>query len=211
MSSDPILAAQYWNSNASMIADCARLGYLDEDWLTLDPTYGKGNWWKEFSPNKLIAHDIKIDGVDFRDLPYDDEYFDAVAYDPPYVSVGGRSTSGMPGFLDAYGLEEAPRTPDQLQEYINSGLVECARVLKKKGFLLVKCQDYISSGKLWIGTHWTQRCAISEGLEVVDRLEYLVAAPRPQPPGRKQVHARRNYSTLFVFQKKYSLSTLSNR
>lgn len=178
------------------------MGYLKEDWTILDPTYGKGNWWKEFRPEKLFYHDIKLDGIDFRNLPYEDEFFDAVAYDPPYVSIGGRSTSNIKGFLGLYGLEEAPESPAELQDYMNSGLVECARVTKKKGFLLVKCQDYISRGKFWNGTYLTQKCAMESGLEVFDRLEYLVGTPRPQPPGRRQIHARRNLSTLFVFVKK---------
>jgi hypothetical protein len=36
----PILAATSWRSNAELIADCAALGYLRANWLTLDPTYG---------------------------------------------------------------------------------------------------------------------------------------------------------------------------
>lgn len=34
-----------WANNAELIADCARLGYLRSDWLTLDPTYGNGRFW----------------------------------------------------------------------------------------------------------------------------------------------------------------------
>jgi hypothetical protein len=199
--SEIILAAQYWNNNSELIADCARLGYLDKDWLTLDPTYGKGNWWNEFRPNELVTHDIAIDGVDFRRLPYPDNHFDVVAYDPPYVSVGGRQTTGIKEFYSSYGLEEAPHTPRGLQMYINMGLAEAFRVVKPKGFILVKCQDYISSGKLWIGTFYTQEYALVLGLHTEDRFEFITKSSRPQPAGRRQVHARRNVSTLFVFKK----------
>ena len=44
---------------------------------------------------------------DFRGMWYRDEVFDAVAFDPPYVSVGGRSTSGINGMHAAYGMDGA--------------------------------------------------------------------------------------------------------
>jgi len=201
MPCEPILAAQYWNNNSELIADCARLGYLDKDWLTLDPTYGKGNWWNDFRPHRLVAHDIAMDGVDFRKLPYPDNHFDAVAYDPPYVSVGGRTTTGIKEFYDAYGLEEAPLTPSGLQMYINMGLSEAYRVVKPKGIVLVKCQDYISSGKLWTGVYHTQEWARVLGFKTEDIFLFLAKKSRAQPGGRRQVHARRNVSTLFVLRK----------
>ena len=37
----------------------------------------------------VTVHDVALDGVDFRSLPYADNTFDGAAYDPPYVSVGG--------------------------------------------------------------------------------------------------------------------------
>lgn len=200
MTAVTIFAAHAWPSNAELIADCAALGYLHADWLTLDPTYGRGVWWKKWQPENLVGHDIALDGVDFRDLPYGDNTFDAVAFDPPYVSVGGRKTTGIAEMHDRFGLTDAPTTPAGVQELINAGLDECVRVLKPKGYLLVKCQDYVSSGKLWLGTHWTLSTALEAGLTCVDRFEHH-GPPRPQPPGRRQVHARRNLSTLFVFQK----------
>ena len=42
---EPILAAQYWKDNAALIADVAKL-YLDADVRTLDPTWGRGGWWR---------------------------------------------------------------------------------------------------------------------------------------------------------------------
>lgn len=196
-----VMAATAWRTNADMIADCVRLGYLRVDAVTLDPTYGRGTWWNKWLPEDLTVHDIALDGVDFRDLPHDNEAFDAIAFDPPYVCVGGRKTTGMPDFHDRYGLTAAPSSPHELQALINDGLREQHRVLKPGGTLLVKCQDYVSSGKLWLGTHWTLSCGMGLSLECIDRLEHL-SGPRPQPPGRRQVHARRNLSTLFVFRKK---------
>lgn len=197
-----ILAATAWPSNAELIADCAALGYISEDGYTLDPTYGRGIWWKKFRPLNLVTHDIRQDGVDFCDLPYKEETFDVVAFDPPYVSVGGRATTGIPDLHDRFGLTDAGRTPIDVQSTICVGLEECYRVLKRRGTLLVKCQDYISSGKFFPGTHYTLTYALSLGFTLVDRLEMVKASPRPQPPGRRQVHARRNLSTLFVLTKR---------
>lgn len=244
----PVLAAHAWPTNADLIADVARLGYLRAEWVTLDPTFGRGIWWKKWRPDELVAHDLAIDGVDFRDLPYADDTFDAVAFDPPYIAPGGRATSTLGAirrgpvteridngrgpkrrtregsdFHDRYGLVDAPKTPAGVQELLEQGLAEVGRVVKPGGVVLVKCQDYITSGRLWLGTHRTLSHALELGFDVVDRLEH-VAGVRPQPGNRTrkhtacngagcdaeecddgrvpsgQQHARRNLSTLFVFR-----------
>jgi hypothetical protein len=196
----PVLAADRWANNAALIADCARLGYLRREWRVLDPTFGRGLWWTEFRPEDLVASDLAT-GVDFRCLPWPEAEFDAVAYDPPYVAPGGRRTTGLPDLFDRYGLVDAPATPALLQEMIDAGLAECARVVRPGGLLLVKCQDYVSSGRLWPGTHHTLCTAFGIGLELVDRLEHI-GGVRPQPPNRRQVHARRNLSTLLVLRRR---------
>ena len=197
---DPVLAASRWSDNAALVADCARLGYLRKDWRTLDPTYGRGNWWTRWQPDELVAHDkFTLDGVDFTALPEPNDAFDAATYDPPYVCVGGRKTSGIEEMYYSYGLLEAPTTPAALQQLINAGLSEMYRVVRPEGIVLCKCQDYISSGKLWPGTHFTLVHALSLGFLLIDRLEHVGDA-RPQPGGRRQVHARRNLSTLFVLK-----------
>lgn len=202
-----VLAADRWKSNAELIRDVADLGLIDGTMTTLDPTYGKGVWWKLFRPVSLVAHDVKLDGVDFRDLPHADRSFQLVGYDPPYVSVGGRKTTTMPEFHQRFGMDKAPTSPGTLQaDLINPGLDEVYRVLCRRGRALVKCQDYISSGKLWLGRHWTLTHAIDVGFKVIDIFEHIGNA-RPQPSTnpdgseRRQVHARRNLSTLFVLEK----------
>lgn len=203
---DPVLAATAWNTNADMILDCVQLGYLRKEWLTLDPTYGKGNWWTKWEPDLLVKSDINpqapcMDPADFTSLPYATNAFDVVTFDPPYVCIGGRKTGSMQDMHAAYGMTDAPKSPAELQALINAGLAECRRVVKPGGLILVKMQDYISSGKFWNGTYRTQRWAEYLFLETIDRLEHVAKAPRPQPAGRRQVHARRNLSTLLVLQK----------
>ena len=210
MTAVPVMAAYEWPSNASLIAACARLGYLKPTDRILDPTYGGGGWWKLWQPAEgaLICHSrLTAPEFDYRHLPHRDSTFDAVTFDPPYVAPGGRATSTLDGMNAQYGMHDTPATPAENQAVNNAGLAECARVLKPGGYLITKCMDYVWSGKLQIGTHWTLCAGLGLGLELVDRLEH-VGRPRPQPArSRKdgavvrQHHARRNLSTLLVFVK----------
>lgn len=206
----PVMAATRWPTNADLIADVARLGYLCPSDVVLDPTYGRGIWWKKWRPTELIAHDLRLDGVDFRRLPEASGSVDAAAYDPPYVCVGGRATSTLAAkgsdMHARYGMDTAPRTPAALQDMNDAGLAELVRVVKPKGIVLVKCQDYVWSRRLYLGTFHTLSAALALGMELVDRLEHITN-PRPQPErtradGRPSVqqHARRNLSTLFVLR-----------
>ncbi len=198
--SEPVLAATRWPTNAELIADCARLGYLIADRTTLDPTYGRGVWWNVWRPDHLVTHDLRLDGVDFRALPERDATFDQAVFDPPYVCVGGRTTTTLPDLHARYGLTDAPRTPAGLQAMIDAGLAELARVLRPRALPSVKCQDYVTSGRLWPGTHHTLTAALDLGYSLLDRLEHI-GSPRPQPARTRQVHARRNLSTLLVLQR----------
>lgn len=192
---DPlVLAAQYWPSNAHLIADIAKLGYLFGD--VLDATYGNGVWWKVWRPDSFTRHT-----GDFTRLlsVYGPGSFDCVAFDPPYVCPGGRETSNIKTFHERYGMDRTPKTPAQLQQLINLGLSECFEVVRWRGYIVVKVKDYISSGKLWDGTGKTVAFATEQlGLKYIDRFEHI-GSPGPQSQ-TTQVHARRNLSTALVFQ-----------
>lgn len=197
---DFVLAAQDWNTNADLIADCARLGYLKSTDRILDPTFHRGLWWKKWKPAWPGTLVINRNDHDFRAMPYPDGRFDAIAFDPPYVAQGGRSTSTVQDFLHRYGLFDCPQTPPLLQQLINDGLTEMHRLVKPRGIVLVKCKDYVSSGRLWLGTHYTLTHALALGFTCLDRLEHTSRKTGPQPRVT-QVHARRNLSTLFVLKK----------
>ena len=207
---DLIYSATKWPTNAAMIADVHRLGYLKDTDVILDPTYGRGGWWRVWRPNLLYyVNRQEAPWWDFRDMRlwYDterrlpDKTFDAVAFDPPYISVGGRASSGIKQMHDAYGMNDTPTSPAGVQADIDAGLAECFRVVKRGGIVLVKTQSYVSSGKLFPGLFNTYNAAMALGFRLEDHFNFLGGA-RPQDEDRgPQKHSRRNQSDLLVLRR----------
>lgn len=188
-------------TNAEAILDLSDLGYLVDTDLILDPTHGLGNWWKLWVPYQgcIRRHDLDPekapDGpMDFTALAYRDGVFDVVAYDPPYKLNGSPTAS-----VDSpYGVH-VRATMRQRLSLIEAGLDECVRVTRPGGILLVKHQDQVSSGHVrWQSTD-VRLAAARLGCRHED--EIYVSSWRPQPPGRSQVHAARNYSTMAVLRR----------
>jgi hypothetical protein len=50
-----------WKDNATLFAEAVAPLYLPADAWVLDPTYGKGGFWKKYMPPRLVAHDLKFD------------------------------------------------------------------------------------------------------------------------------------------------------
>ena len=222
-----IMAATKWPKNAHMIADVARLGYLHEDIITLDMTYGRGTWWKKFRPTILVANGTDLEHkpdltADFRAMPFRDGAFSQIIFDPPYVVKGGRRTSTMEDHQDRYGMTDAPTNPLEGQQLVNDGLAESARLLETNGVLLVKAQDYVSSGRVHWGVDETTIFSRALGLRKVDQFLFLNNGSAQDKARTKrcatcsgegcivcdnsgsipvaQQHARRNVSVLMVFQ-----------
>lgn len=191
--------------NGPLIAQVAKL-WIPPRSLVVDVTFGKGNFWTEYEPQFFITHDLKTDGVDFRHLPEDSGSVDVLVFDPPYISPGGRKTSTIPDFNEAYGLVDAPRTPYELALLLHAGVKEARRVLRPRGLLLQKCSDYITSGKFYQGHR--RAVATAEAWDFVQTDEFVHASgPGPQPEfnldgsTRTQKHSRRVHSFLLVFEK----------
>jgi hypothetical protein len=199
----PVLACTDWRSNGHLIADVAHV-YFPPDARVLDVTYGRGNWWTRFRPVELVAHDLKLDGVDFRHLPEPDASFDVVAFDPPYVPAGSEAVTdkdqGVGDYLERYGIDYAPTTSAELLTLILGGLGECARVVRPGGLVLVKCQPY-QSGRAF---HHVPARVIAAGERLGLRLlDELVHRRRPGPTSTEVFQrARRNHSNLLVFDRR---------
>lgn len=190
-----ILSATKWANNSELISDCRKLGYISGK--VLDPTYGLGNFYNVHRPEGLITGDLSRDAdirLDFTSLPFSNGTFDTVIYDPPY-KLNGTPTDFVD---DRYGVGKYTRWQDRMA-LIENGQRECARVVKKGGYLLTKCMDQVVSGKVRFQSDLLTGQTYACGLEKVDELLFLTN-PREQPHTR-QIHSRRNYSTLLVFQR----------
>lgn len=205
MADEVVSAYTPWSTNAELIADCARLGYLHRDRITLDPTYGEGTFWQLWRPRILIGSDLDPakspsgQSVDFTNMPHADQAFPVVVFDPPY------KLNGTPDpIVDArYGVDVMKRWQDRMG-LMRQGLVECARVCSST--LLMKCQDQVSSGKIRWQSFEMVNLASTVGFGLVDRLVML--GGRPQPDGTSQVHARQNASTMLIFKRGWHSSDL---
>lgn len=70
--------------------------------------------------------------IDFTDMPFDDESFYHVVFDPPHLRTLGESS----WMAQKYG-----KLPDNWEEFLRDGFNECMRVLKKNGTLIFKWNE----------------------------------------------------------------------
>jgi hypothetical protein len=84
-----------------------------------------------------------------------------------------------------YGLGEVHGWR-KLFDLIAAGLKECARVLRPDGRLLVKCADYVESGRRRFVHHHVVATCLDLGLAQIDELVHVRAhrAPAGDEPGR---------------------------
>lgn len=192
-----VLAIGGWKTNADMIAEVAQLGYLADP--VLDLTVGeKAGFWKVYRPDHLTTNDVDpsvpadhhLDATERT--PFDDHAFGTVVWDPPYKLAG----TPRSGEMDCrYGTGEYRPRHSVLGLLLN-GMTEAARLTDH--YLLVKTMDQVNGGKVrWMTDDAT--CHAEQALGMVKVDSFLFRGGRPQPSGRSQQHARRNYSTLLVF------------
>lgn len=77
----------------------------------------------------VIKPDAKID---FRDMPFEDETFNLVMFDPPHLIRAGKTS----WLAQKYGI-----LPSEWKPYIKAGFDECMRVLKTGGVLVFKWNE----------------------------------------------------------------------
>ena len=199
MAADDVDAVTRWTDNAALIADVARLGPRKEPYLhghVLDLTYGEGNFWTRWRPERLTTNDKfkpAQHAHDFRDTPWPNCAFDVVVLDPPYKLNGTPAMGEMDRrFGTAHDMKR-----DEVLALLLRGALEAFRLCRV--YALVKCQDQVEGGlKRW-QTDMVVRALEAHGAQKVDRFDF-VYTPIPQP-AEKQVRSRSNASQLLVFRK----------
>jgi hypothetical protein len=196
-------------NNAHLIREVAH-HYLIDGAIVADVTFGQGVFWRQLGRTRfrLIGSDIRalpsVDVVaDFRQLPYADASIDVVVLDPPYVHIGPNGHY----MDDRYG--GASTTPccshQQIIARYRDGLIEARRVLRPHGQVWVKTMDEIESGLQRMSHIEVHDIAVRLGLKVRD-LFLLVGhkAASGALRWRRQKHARKAHSYLWVFEQRGS-------
>lgn len=182
--------------------------YVAPGSVVADVTFGKGVFWRRVPSGQyeLLATDIQ-DGIDCRDLPYEDGSIDCVVLDPPYMHTpGGTAHKPHAPFEEHYrnngsGNRTKSKYHDAVLDLYRDAGLEAYRVLRERGVLIVKCQDEVCSNR--------QRFTHVEIMQMYDEMgfiaEDLFVIVRNNRPGVsravRQVHARKNHSYFLVFWK----------
>ena len=146
----PIPESVQTGSNAELIAAVAEL-YLDGAESVLDVTFGRGKWWERYRPEHFRGHDLATDGVDFTALPYEDDSWDVVVFDPPYIATGSPTNTlaeATRAHRERYGTDGYRSVP-ALDALIRAGLGECCRVARQQ--VICKCMDFVAGPELVMG------------------------------------------------------------
>lgn len=104
-----------------------------------NPRFFTNVWGSNPSKRKCVVEPDIV--CDFTDLPFDDESFSLVVFDPPHLIKAGE-TSWM---VKKYG-----RLDDNWREMIHDGFSECMRVLRTDGVLIFKWSEtQIPANEVW--------------------------------------------------------------
>lgn len=195
-----ILPSVFQGTNADLMAAVAPF-YLTGS--VCDVTYGEGKWWDRFKPDPFVAHDkFKLDGVDFTALPEDDDTYDTVCFDPPYVISGGPSSASLAGdFQGRFGIGDAKFDGGNkaFDDLIAAGLCEAIRTSRQ--WVLVKCMEFSQGNRLRDVPTFITNLAASIGCVKHDQIVHHTGSG----PGGHNIfdpkRARRHHSYLLVFRK----------
>jgi len=174
------------------------------DGFDADITYGNGAFYSAMrAPALKFDIEPQVHGVVQASsdcLPLGDSSINSVVFDPPFLTYvrAGREGNGKMIMARRFA---GYWTYKELEQHYRATLKECARVLKKKGVLVFKCQDIIHNHKMHCTHANVIKWAADHGLFLLD-LFVLPAARRLPAPNRKgqQKHARIFHSYFLVFQ-----------
>lgn len=189
----PILTART-GGNADLLPDVFEL-YVSQGSIVADVTYGRGVFWKNIvKSNYTVLESDLMTGVDFAELPYDDDSIDCLILDPPYMHGGSTVKESI-----NVCYRNNNDSHESIARLYGAGIIEAARVLKKKGIILVKTQDETESGRQRLTHVEVIQMLEIFGFRIID-LFVLVQESIPAMRVNYQKTARKNHSYLIVAQ-----------
>jgi len=170
--------------------------------IDLDPTYSKGNFYKNIPQPKiksdLFPQSSDVIRSDAGSLWLSDNSINSIMFDPPFIAG---HTKEKPTGIMGERFHGFPYVSD-LWNWYDKCLAEFHRVLNVDGVLIFKCQDTVSSGKQWLSHVHIINKAEELGFYTKD-LFILTAKNRIVGHNHKnQKHARKFHSYFLVFVKR---------
>ena len=163
--------------------------------------YSIGNFYKNGLTKPKYKFDINPQAKGVvkscsTNLPLDDDSIEVLMFDPPFMfeKRNRENENIMNKRFSMYnnGFEE-------LEHHYKNSLLEFARVLKTKGILIFKCQDYTDS-KTTLTHTYVHKWAEEVGFYAKD-LFILLSKGAIANKSLQQRHARKYHSYYFVFER----------
>ena len=174
------------------------------DRFCVDATYGNGQFYKDI-PEPVRRFDIdgtlgNVEQASSDKLPIDQGSIKSFVFDPPFLTYVRAAREGNGSMIMAKRFAGYWRY-DELENHYRATIKEAARVLDKKGVMIVKCQDIIHNHKMHC-THVNVINWASEFFRLKD-LFVLPAKHRMPSPNRAgiQKHARVFHSYFLVLER----------
>jgi len=167
--------------------------------IELDPTFSSGKFYKGLKEpvgkSDISPQRDDVAQRDCRCMPIVDNDIKSIMFDPPFMfNPHGQAKNNIMNkrftMFDTFA---------ELEEMYKSSLKEFHRVLKKKGILIFKCQDYTDS-KTTMTHCLVYNWATEQGFYAKD-LFIMINNSRIYNPNLTQRHARKTHSYFWIFQK----------
>jgi len=214
VSTSDVIVSSHHGDNSGVFPDILKL-HVPVGSIVADITYGRGVFWKNvaLSDYTLLKSDLKI-GMDWNNLPYEEDSLDAIIFDPPYMEGLYRKTKkalagggSHQSFQDAYSNgtvqseTNVKKYHDAVLEAYLSVVKEVKRLLRPSGKFIVKCQDEVSANRQKL-THVELIWAYEKHGFYCKDLFIVVRRNAPVVSRLiKQEHARKNHSYFLVFER----------
>jgi SAM-dependent methyltransferase len=171
----------------------------------LDATVNIGRFWLG-SRRSVIGMDIDIQhgpniAGDNLHMPFQDESFDVVVYDPPHIPNQGQDKSK--DFNTRFGLVlKSPAENGYNFSHLYPPFVqEAYRVLKSEGILFCKITDYIHNHRFQWAHIEVIKAAEAVGFRPCDCIIKIRKGPIISPKWKTAHHTRRHHCFWLVFRK----------
>jgi hypothetical protein len=192
-------------NNADLLREVGSL-YIRDGELVVDPTYGKGAWWRKTNLSRftLLPTDLfplpPATQADFRKLPYADGCADVAVLDPPYVHNPGKHVTDQR--YNNAATTKGMYHRDILILYMQ-GMMELKRILNPDGGrLFVKCKDEVEANvQCWSHIEIYQAALLMD-FYARDLFLLTPTSKTSERRWKKQHHARKTHSYLWVFERR---------